>query len=60
MPRMMKYSALTCGFLVIAFSGALAVAHNFGGLTAHSCMQMMQGMHAGSSERPNEQWRQQR
>ena len=60
MPRKVKYSVVVGGFPVIAFSGVLALADNLGGMMAHGCMQMMQGMHAGSSERPNEQWRQQR
>jgi hypothetical protein len=40
--------------------GALALADNLGGMMVHGCMQMMRGTHAESSERPNEQWHQQR
>ena len=55
-----KYLFLAGGFFALGLSGALALAHNFGGLMAHGCMQMMQGMQAGASEPPNEQWRQHR
>jgi hypothetical protein len=33
-----------------------AVAPNFGGVMVHGCVQMMQGMHGGMQQRPNEQW----
>ena len=57
MPRAVKYLLLPSGFLAMALSGALALAPNSAGIMGHGCMQMMQGMHSGSSHQPNEQWR---
>ena len=59
MSRPAKYPVLAIGFLVLASSGVFAVAPNFGGVMVHGCVQMMQGMHGGMQQRPNEQWRQQ-
>ena len=59
MSRPVKYLVLAIGFLVLASSGVFAVAPNFGGMMVHGCVQMMQGMHGGMQQRPNEQWRQQ-
>jgi hypothetical protein len=59
----MKYVILTAIALPVALSGTLALAHGsgmMGGMMGHGmqgCMQMMQGMNGGGSQRPNQQWR---
>ena len=59
----MKYLMLATISLPVALSGTLALAHGSGmagGMMGHGmqgCMQMMQGMNGGGSQRPNEQWR---
>jgi hypothetical protein len=60
---MMKYLMLATISLPVTLSGTLALARGSGmagGMMGHSmqgCVQMMQGMNGGGSQRPNEQWR---
>ena len=63
MRLIVKYSVLAGGLLVVlvvALSGALALAENFGGMMGRGCMRMMQSMPGGTGQPPNQQWRQPR